>query len=235
MHWLARRLFSDKGTFGCEVLLGCLLLVGAGKTSAEEPEVAIPAVRAGAEAPAPPLEPAPVQHRRRTIIVSVTYGADGRVRDCKVMRSNATRLLEVSTLEHIRKHWGGAFFADSVEVVPIQFDETTTTEWTGDMATPPNVFPDDNHAHEMTIRVSFDREGWVASTKVMLSSGIQIADEETAAWVRVHWHSDAYAGKAVDAPFIFQSAKKKPSVSLMKPKASDQVDVPLGIPPTEVR
>ena len=161
--------------------------------------------------------------------IEVVFGSDGKVQNCRLVRSNAPYALEHSTLDYIRNRWGGPFFADSSEVVRIIYDEPPTAGyWNGELALPPNLFPDDGHQHEVMLRISFDNEGWVKGCKVLLSSGIELADAQTAAWIKVHWHSDSYANKVVDAPFVFQRTEHQPVTSMLQPKSVDLIDLPVA-------
>jgi hypothetical protein len=160
------------------------------------------------------------------IIVEVNYGQKGEVRACRVVRSNAPMALESSTLDQIRRHWGGAFFANSTEIAPIIFEDAPAASyWVGDMAPPPNFFADHGREHEITARVTFGPDGWVTACAVILPSGVELADKEIVAWIKVHWHSAAHANKVVDAPFVFQPPTANAPAKLAQPESPEKAPV----------
>jgi TonB family protein len=52
----------------------------------------------------------------------------------------------------------------------------------------------------VTMNVQFDGKGDVAHAEVAQSSGVPVLDSETRSFIRVYWHSPAYAGQLVSVP-----------------------------------
>lgn len=165
------------------------------------------------------------------MIVSVIFGPDGKVRACEILRSNAPHAVEATTLDYIRGSWGGPFFADSTETVQLIFNGTPQPDaWESEMANPPNLFPFDGKIYNLTLRISFGEDGWITDCKVLKPSGVEVADAETVAWLKAHWHAGAYVNKVVDAPFIFtRESATKSTVTKAKPKIAPQPE-PAAVP-----
>jgi hypothetical protein len=162
-----------------------------------------------------------------TIRVAITFGSDGTVSDCHVVRSNAPFALEASTVDYVRKHWIWPAFAGSTEVVSLDFDSAPTPKyWEGEMAAPPDLYPEDGQTHNVTLRLTFGADGWVSSYAVTSPSGIDAGDQQTALWIKAHWHHDAYANRVIDAPFEF----KPPAPKVVKPVAPAPPPEPVAIP-----
>jgi hypothetical protein len=160
----------------------------------------------GAQQPADPGTSATgaVRNVRGAIVVAVTFDADGKVAGCQLLRSDAPYPLEASTIDHIRKHWKVPLFAGDTIVLPIVYPNPPTPDyWIEDMANPPDLFPFDDKTYTMKLRLTFGNDGWVRDAQVQQKSGIDLADAQTAAWVKVHWHHSAYANQVLDAPFQF--------------------------------
>jgi protein TonB len=56
----------------------------------------------------------------------------------------------------------------------------------------------------VVMNVHFDARGDVALAEVAQSSGVPILDSETRSFIRAHWHSPAYAGRAVSVPVQYK-------------------------------
>ena len=52
----------------------------------------------------------------------------------------------------------------------------------------------------VVMNVHFDARGDVALAEVAQSSGVPILDSETRSFIRLHWHSAAYAGQTISQP-----------------------------------
>jgi hypothetical protein len=141
------------------------------------------------------------------IVVAITFGPDGKVVSCQLLRSDAPFQLEASTIDHIRKHWKVPLFADDTIVLPIVYEKPPKPDyWIDDLMPPPDLFPYDDKTYTMKIRLTFGKDGWVRDTQIEQKSGTDLVDAQTAAWLKVHWHHSAYANQVVDAPFQFNRA-----------------------------
>ncbi len=56
----------------------------------------------------------------------------------------------------------------------------------------------------VVMNVRFDPSGNVAGAEVEKSSGVEILDSTTRAFIRTHWHDPAYAGQTVSAPVEYR-------------------------------
>jgi hypothetical protein len=165
------------------------------------------------------------------ILVSVTFNPEGTVAGCKIVRSNAPFALEANTVDHIRKHWNCPFLGGVTEVIPIVFAESPKpTYWDADLTPPPNLFPADDQTHNVTFRLTFGSDGWVSNVSVATPSGSDSVDQETAIWIKAHWHRDAYANQVIDAPFEFKPAPPppppKPAKSVQPAPPPEPVPIP---------
>ncbi len=61
-----------------------------------------------------------------------------------------------------------------------------------------------DHSGTVTLQVTFDSRGNVASCRVLKSSGSQQLDHETADFARSHWHAPACAGRTIQVPIAYQ-------------------------------
>jgi outer membrane biosynthesis protein TonB len=50
------------------------------------------------------------------------------------------------------------------------------------------------------MNILFDGQGNVARADIAQTSGVAILDSATRAYIRRHWHSDAYARRSVTVP-----------------------------------
>jgi hypothetical protein len=167
------------------------------------------ALRAFAQQVAPPELPvAPYKKNDKGIIVArVTFAADGTVKDCRVVRSNAPYPLEAATVDQIKRKWINDWFAGQTIDFPITFDEMPwyVTHWNDGLVPPPNTLPPGDPGRKLKLRITFDADGWVEQVKIAQASGIEVVDIVTANWVKAHWHNDAFAGQTLDAPFVFKT------------------------------
>jgi hypothetical protein len=176
-----------------------------------------------------PTAPADTQHPG-FIVVDVAYGQDGTVQACRVVRSNAPFALEASTVNYIRKHWKCTVLAGVTAIYPIDFENAAAPKyWNADMAPPPDLFPIGHQTQKMMLRITFGGDGWANAVKVTSPSGDPGVDDQTALWIRVHWHNAAYANRTVDAPFEFVQAPPPPPPprpQVIKPVPQEPVAIP---------
>lgn len=148
-----------------------------------------------------------VSVERGQVWVELNYAQDGKLQGCRIVRSNIPFDLEASTIDFIRKHWQCALFAGETVVMPIVYDEPATATFVNNgMVPPPDPFPSTDPEHDMRLRVSFGSDGWVKDVTVTEPTGDDLADKETAMWVKVHWHRQSYANQVLDVPFVFRPA-----------------------------
>ncbi len=141
---------------------------------------------------------------RGRIVLAITFDPSGKVAECRLVRSNAPVELEASTVDYVRTHWNFPLFGGMKVTLPIVFEEGAgPTHWNGDFPLPPNPFPYDSQKYTMKLRLTFNKEGWVSHVEATQTSGIQLADDETGAWIQAHWHHVAYANRTVDVPLEF--------------------------------
>ncbi|MEI9999232.1 MAG: hypothetical protein WDO13_08680 [Verrucomicrobiota bacterium] len=174
------------------------------------------------------------------VVVAVQFDGEGRVANCRVIRSNAPFPLEMQTIDHIKRKWLNEFFAGTTQIFPIEYDEIPwyAKRWDDHLVPPPNLLPPGDPGRTMKVRVTFGKDGWVTGAQVVEPSGIQVVDEETAIWVKVHWHNEAYAGQVLDAPFEFKAPPAPKVVAPPKPKPepapSAEPAEPAAVPATRV-
>jgi hypothetical protein len=170
------------------------------------------------------------------IVLAVTYDRSGKVSDCRLVRSNAPVDLEASTVEYIRTKWTNPFFAGMEVTLPIVFEgQPGAAHWNGDFPLPPNFFPYDNQKYAMKLRLTFDKEGWVTHVEAAQTSGIQLVDDQTGAWIQAHWHHAAYANRVVEVPLEFSRPPPPPPPApppVPKPKPPPE---PVAIPAMRVQ
>lgn len=190
---------------------------------------------------APP--PLPVEPYKKNdkglVVVEVKFAADGKVDGCRILRSNAPYPLEASTVDYIRRKWVNEALAGATVTLPIEFDELPwyAKHWNEGLLPPPNLLPADDPGRTLKLRITFDENGWISHVTVVQPTGIDLVDRETAVWVKVHWHSDKYAGQTVDTPFDFKSpVKPKPAVARepAKPKPAPVPEEPAAPPAVRV-
>ena len=75
-----------------------------------------------------------------------------------------------------------------------------------DLPHPP--YPDEARSLGKTgtvvLNVQFDGQGSVTSAEIVQSSGVSILDTSTRAFIRTHWHSQAYAGQLISVPVRYR-------------------------------
>jgi hypothetical protein len=149
------------------------------------------------------------------VILAVQFAADGSVKDCRVVRSNVPYPLEAAVIDYARRKWMNDFLAGETIYFPITFDEVPwyATGWNQGLVPPPDLLSMGDPPRKLKLRITFGADGWVRATKIIESSGVDLVDHETAIWVRVHWHDDAYAGQTVDTPFEFRPPQPAPVVT----------------------
>jgi TonB family protein len=154
------------------------------------------------------------------IVLTLTFDGAGKVTDCRLVRSNAPVELEASTVEYVRSHWNSPIFAGTRVTVPIVFEGNAgSIRWNGDFPLPPNPFPFDTQKHAMKLRLKFNDHGWVSHVQAEQTSGIQLADDQTGAWIQAHWHHAAFANKEVVVPLEFVRSLPPPRRASSMPAA----------------
>ncbi len=159
------------------------------------------------------------------ILVEVTFAQDGKVSSGRVVRSNAPFSLEASTIDFVRNHWKNEYFAGTTQVFPITFSQLPSgdSHWNGDMPPPVDPLTVGDPQRDVKLRLSFGADGWVQHVEVADPSGVDSIDQQTAVWVRVHWHHPAFAGQTLDVPFEFKPpAPPKPIVQHTKPPVPEE-------------
>jgi len=147
------------------------------------------------------------------ILAEVKFAQDGSVRQCRVVRSNAPYALEASTTDFIESHWKIPLFAGETRFMPIAFDQlpSYSKQWNEDMAPPQDPLAAGEPERNLKLRLTFGTDGWIEKVEYVDSSGLSSLDEQTALWVKVHWHHDAYANQVIDAPFQFEPPALPPT------------------------
>ena len=173
------------------------------------------------------------------LIAEVKFAPDGTVAVCRIVRSNVPYQLEVETVEYIRRKWVNAWFAGDTVRFPITFDALPwyAKHWDDPLVPPPNFLPEGDPGRTVKLRITFGPDGWAQRVQVQGTSGSDVVDRETAIWVKVHWHNEAFAGQTLDAPFIFKTPETvKPAVvkAAPKPKAAAPVE-PAAAPAMRVQ
>ena len=199
--------------------------------------LALDGASARAQQPVPPADHA--KSAAGVLVVEVKFAPDGTVSACLIARSNVPYALEVETVDYIRRKWVNHFFAGDVVRFPVTFDELPwyAKQWGDGLTPPPNFLPAGDPGRKLKLRVTFGPDGWVKGVQIMQPSGLDAVDRQAAVWVKVHWHDPAYAGKTLDAPFIFKTpAVPKPAVvkAPPKPKAVAPVE-PAAAPAVRVQ
>jgi hypothetical protein len=218
--WIMKLFFRGIGTL-IVLLSGLSFAFEAGLCSAKEHQTSAGAGTSGADG----------SHRQGRILVSVTFSPDGAVAACKVVRSNAPFALEANTVDHIRKHWNCPFLGGVTEVIPIVFEESPKPGyWDADMTPPPDLFPSDDQTHSVTLRLTFGHDGWVSDVSIITPSGSDSVDQQTAIWIKAHWHHDAYANQVIDAPFEFKPAPPRTVPKPAQPAKAVAPSEPAPIP-----
>jgi len=166
------------------------------------------------------------------ILAEVTFGKDGKVWACHVVRSNAPFSLEASTITYVREHWKNDYFAGTTQVLPITFSEPPAScpHWNPDMPPPVNQLSVGDPKCDVKVRVKFGPDGWVQDTQITEPSGVDAIDRQAAIWVKVHWHHAAFANRTVDVPFEF----KPPVAPVVHPKKQPVVEEPAAPPAVRV-
>jgi hypothetical protein len=177
------------------------------------------AVTASAQQPAPAT--ADTNNGKGMLVVEVKFAADGTIAACRIARSNVPYQLEVGTVDYIRRKWVNPWFAGYTVRFPITFEELPwyAKRWDDGLVPPPNFLPASDPGRKLKVRVTFGPDGWVQRVEVKEPSGLDEVDRETAFWVKVHWHDEAYQGQTLDAPFIFKTpVAPKSAVAKLPPK-----------------
>ena len=192
----------------------------------------------------PPLPVAPYEKNEKgLIVVQVIFGADGKVASCRVARSNVPFPLEAATVDAIKREWDDDWLAGETVNFPITFDTLPwyATHWDDNLVPPPNLLPLGDPGRTLKLRITFGADGWVEHVKIVQPSGIELIDRQTAIWVRVHWHNNAFAGQTLDTPFVFQPplgskpAKAKTPAAKASPKPTVPAEPAEPVAPPAVR
>ena len=190
-------------------IVGLMLGLGAARAMAQQAE------------PASLPVDAYTKNDKGLIVAQVQFAADGKVAACRIVRSNAPYPLEAATVDYIRRKWVNETFAGDTVNFPITFDELPwdAKSWNDGLVPPPNWLSPGDPGRKVRLDVTFGKDGWVQEVHVAQPSGIELVDQQTGLWVKVHWHSDKYAGTKVDVPFEFKSPPApKPVVVKTPPK-----------------
>ncbi len=183
---------------------------------------AVPALAQQLTAP-PPAAPAEsfAKSDKGILVAEVHFAPDGSVASCRIMRSNVPYTLEAGTVDYIRRKWVNKWFAGYTVRFPIIFEELPwyAKHWDEGMVAPPNFLPPGDPGRKLKLRVSFGPDGWAQGVQIEVPSGLDTVDRQTAVWVKVHWHNEAFAKQTLDAPFIFKTpSTPKPVVAKTQPK-----------------
>jgi hypothetical protein len=224
MNWMFEKYWRGdrmRALPGLMFLVGVIFFV-AGGTHAVGEESAIP----------PSFVEAFENHDEGKVIVQVKYGLDGKVEFCRIIRSNAPLELEVSTVAYIQKYWRNRLFAGNTQILPITYETPASRSayWNGDMVPPPNLVHLGEAERDLKLRLTFGSDGWVKDVQVIQSSGSDSIDDQTAIWVKVHWHHKAYANQVIDAPFRFVPPSPEVVVPKPKPPLPPPPAAPIPIP-----
>ncbi len=154
--------------------------------------------------PSPPYPPTAWRHHETgTIQLSITFGRDQEVSDCHVVHSSAPYLLDTYTCDFIQKNWRSSAYAGTTISVPITYTMPGVAPISVDFPAPP-YFTSDAEEGSVTLAVNFGPDGWVKNCTVAKSSGYLHLDSMALAWVKTHWHHNAYAGQTINVPFVFK-------------------------------
>ena len=158
---------------------------------------------------APPPAPAQTDKKndRGMVVAEVKFAEDGTVATCRIVRSNLPYPLEAGTVDYIRRKWVNKYFAGDTVRFPLTFDELPwyAKHWDDGIVAPPNFLPPGDPGRKLKLRVTFGPDGWAQKVEVEQTSALDAVDRQTAIWVKVHWHNEAFAGQTLDAPFIFKT------------------------------
>jgi hypothetical protein len=176
------------------------------------------------------------------VLAQIKFEQDGSVKQCRVVRSIAPYALEAATAEFIEGHWKNELFAGETRFIPITFDQlpSYSTEWNGDMVTPLDPLAVGDPERKLKLRLTFGTDGWIKKVVIVESSGLDSLDQQTEAWVQVHWHHDGYANQVIDAPFRFEAPVPPPAPVPVAPpvvhqKAPAPPAEPVAIPAMRVQ
>jgi cell division septation protein DedD len=141
------------------------------------------------------------------VVAHVKFAADGKVESCVIVRSNVPFPLEAATVDYIQRKWIVDWLAGETVTIPVTYDELPwyATHWNEDLVPPPNLLPLGDPGRKLKLRITFGKDSWVDHVQVIEGTGIELVDRQTAIWVKVHWHNDAFAGQTLDTPFVFKT------------------------------
>lgn len=172
------------------------------------------------------------------VLTQVTFANDGKVQRCRILRSNLPYSLEASITWYVEQHWNNPFFAGETRFMPITFDQLPSyvAHWNDDMVPPPDPLAESDMERKLKLRMTFGEDGWIKSVAVVEASGNDSLDQQTEAWVQVHWHHDAFAKQVIDAPFRFEPPAPPPVVvKKVKPVVPVKPAEPVAIPAMRVQ
>jgi outer membrane biosynthesis protein TonB len=140
-----------------------------------------------------------------TQVVEVTFGADGTVTSCHVVRSTCGLKDDASIVAFIKANWKKPDAAGQTKLFPIVYKASAQEPVRHvDLPPPPDTLSARDPERKMMVRLTFGKDGWVDCVDLVQSSGSDALDRQTEIWIKVHWHSNAQAGKMVNVPFDFK-------------------------------
>ena len=147
-------------------------------------------------------------HEQGCVVVSVTFGSEGKTTGCKVLISSGWADIDRSTVAFIKAHWKNKALAGQTIKVPVNFvlPRDSPPQSLGDINPLEAGSPD----RTVVLNVTFGNEGWVSDVGVAQSSGFERLDQETVAFVWSHWRSVPYAGRTMRVPIVYKPKPAKP-------------------------
>jgi TonB family protein len=131
-------------------------------------------------------------HDEGVVVVKVTFGSQGKVSECHVVHSNASKLLQDST----------------VSFIPIDYELHPS------VPTPyPSTFPQPPYPYHalltreegaVTVRVTFGPDGRVISCTVVDSTAARDLQDSTVANIKENWRGSEFAGKTFQFPITYK-------------------------------
>jgi TonB family protein len=147
-------------------------------------------------------------HDEGVVVVKVTFGSQGKVSECHVVHSNASKLLQDSTVSFIQKNWIAVQLAGKTETVPIDYELHPS------VPTPyPSTFPQPPYPYHalltreegaVTVRVTFGPDGRVISCTVVDSTAARDLQDSTVANIKENWRGSEFAGKTFQFPITYK-------------------------------
>ncbi len=174
-----------------------------------------------------PVEPYK-KNDKGVIYIQVHFDKEGKVDESRIVRSNVPYPLEASTADYVKRKWVIEDLAGGTFTFPIVFDQLPwyAKQWNQGLITPPNLLPPGDPGRTLKLQITFDADGWISRVAIGQSTGLEDVDRNTAIWVKVHWHSDKYAGQTVDTPFEFKTPTDSKPTLAKKPTKTKPAPAP---------